>query len=157
MSLSGLSNTTIKIVSPINSQDIYAAHYDQWYTKYAEFKCRVRLLKPNLETFTNGKEMSPTMYRFYPPKQLNIDEGDMIYDVEHNRYYDIKFVNFMDERKHLQIDALRVDDIINVISFLSSSSSSSSSSTSSTSSSSSSSNNACPNVITIWNGTVLAA
>ena len=157
MSIGGLSNTTIKILSPVDSQDIYAAHQDQWYVKIGEFKCRVRLLKPNLETFIDGKEMSPTLYRFYPPKQLSVDEGDLIYDVEHNRYYDIKFVNLMDERKHLQIDALRIDDIISVITQLSSSSSSSSSgsSSSSMSSSSSSSNNQCPNYITAWVGTVM--
>ena len=150
MSVSGLSNTIIKVMSPITSQDGYAADQAQWYTKIGEFRCRVRLLNPKLESFINGKESSYPLYRFYPPTQLNIIDSDLIYDVVHDLYYDVVAVNTLDERSMMQIDCKLVDDATGIIEFLSSSSSSSSyvnnwsSSSSSSLSSSSSSSESIP-------------
>lgn len=152
MSVLSLANTLVNVYGVVTSQDSYGANVESYYLKYSGLKVRIRLLKATYETFIDGKEMSPNTYRFYFPSQLTILTSDLIVDTRKNRKYDILYVNRMDRKKHMQVDAKRIDAIINNIIYLSSSSSSSSSGYQSTSSSSS--DNICPNNIHSWNGSV---
>jgi len=152
MSVESLSTTYVNVYSVITTQDSYGANEEQYYLKYGNVKVRVRQKQINYESFIDGKEQNISGYRIYFPRQLSIITSDLVVDIVRNRKYDVKNVYKTDRKRHMQVDAIKVDTIINNIIYLSSSSSSSSSGYNSTSSSSS--DNVCPNNISYWNGSV---
>lgn len=149
MSVLSLSNTIVNVYSVVTTQDIYGANYETYHLKYSNVKCRIRQLDINYEAIIDGKEMNVSQYRIYIPSQLSIVNTDLIIDTVRSRKYDVVYVNRMDRKKHLEIDAKRVETILGTFQLYSSSSDSSSSEDYSSSSSFE-----CPNIITGWNGSV---
>lgn len=148
MSVKGLANTSVRVYSVHTTQDAYGANVETYTLKYGVTKVRVRMLKPNYENITDGKEMSINKYRIYFPYQYAIVQTDLIVDFKRGRKYDVLYVNRMDRKKHLEVDVKRVESIRDYLPL------SSTSSFDFTSSSSSSSYQNCPNNIYSWNGSV---
>ena len=139
MSIAGLAFTNCNIYRVVTSQDVYGANYENGYSLiYSNIQIRIMYLSGQ-ETFRNGKEQVNPIVRIYIPMQLDLEETDLIIDSYNSEKYDILNIYDMDYRRHMQVDARLIDEIITIIPLASSSSSSMDSSSSSSSYSTSSS------------------
>ena len=110
MSVTSLSNSVINVYQVSTSQDIFGANVEAYTLKYSNLKCRIRYLNGQ-EDLVNGKMQNLPIYRIYVGKQFNITNTDMIVNI-HNRKYDILYVNKLDRKRHMQIDAKYVTSIL---------------------------------------------
>ena len=110
MSVLSLSNTKLNIYSVTTSQDIYGANTETYTLKYGNIPARLRYLNGQ-EDLINGKFQNVPIYRIYIGKQFNIVHTDLIVNIG-NRKFDILYVNRMDRKRHMQIDAKYVTSIL---------------------------------------------
>jgi hypothetical protein len=103
MSVTSLSNTKLNVYSVTPVQNSYGANSETYTLKYSAIPARVRYLN-GMEDLVGGKFQTLSIYRIYVGKMLNIIATDLICDYK-NRKYDILYVNRLDRRRFLQIDA----------------------------------------------------
>jgi hypothetical protein len=103
MSVQSLTNIKCNVYFSTFTQDIYGANYEELSIRYAGLSCRINYLTGQ-ESFYNGKEQNPAIYRFYFPKQLTLEYTDKIIDYK-NRRYEIVFINKLTRSRHMQVDA----------------------------------------------------
>ena len=109
MSVASLANTKLNIYSVTTSQDVYGANYETYSLKYSNVSARIRYLNGQ-EDLVNGKMQNIPLYRIYIGKQLNVLATDLIVNIQ-NRKFDILYVNRLDRKRHIQIDAKYVTSI----------------------------------------------
>ena len=111
MSVLSLSTTQVNIYRPTDTQNVYGAYKETYKIVYCNVPARVNYksgqaqVTSGKETLTDGKIQNIPVYRIYLPKQLTIYNSDIIVDRARDWYYDILYVNKMDRKSHIQVDA----------------------------------------------------